>query len=282
MPLATPRSRVTVALLSLALLAALLAFALAGPRAEVQAQGSPPPGPVTYSGDITVGGAAAPDGLSVVARMTNPVDGDYQSGARVTLGGKYHNLIVGPTSTLYTYRQISFHIIAVEGTATAHLGPEGMTAAEIATFIPGPNIIDGFNLSFPAIPPAPEPTSTHTPVPVDTPTPEPTVPPTPEPTNTPEPTPTPEPTNTPEPTATPLPTSTPTATPTPEPTPTPTATALPPTPIILIATPTPGPTPEPNEPGTCGQGSRPDAYVLLAGLGLIGLVWMRRRRDGRA
>ena len=276
--------RTPLALLTFAVaLATVVALLLTSGGGVIEAQGQPPPGPVTYSGTITIGGAPAPDGLMVVARIPSPLpNDDYESQPRTTSGGKYRNLIVGPTSVVFNYRSISFHVIAVEGTGTAHLGPEGLTAAEVVTFLPGPNVIDDFDLTFPAIPPAPEPTSTHTPVPTNTPVPEDT--PTPEPTNTPEPTATPEPTNTPEPTATPEPTSTPTATPTPtpEPTPTPTATALPPTPIVVTATPTPGPTPEPPGAGTCGQGSRPDGFVLLAGLGLLGLVWMRRRRDGRA
>ena len=283
MALATHRTKVGL-FLTFAVLAALLAFALVGGPGEVQAQGGgqPPPGPVVYSGTIMVGGSPAPDGLRVVTRLDNPVDGIYESLPRVTEGGRYVNLIAGPTSTLYNYRLISFHIIAVDGTITGHLGPAGLTASETDTFIPGPNYKDDFALTFPAIPPAPTPTpepATPTPTPVDTPTPEPTVPPTP--TNTPEPTATPEPTNTPtpEPTNTPEPTSTPEPTATPQPTPTPRV-------VVVTATPTVGPaataTPEPSGPGTCGQGSRPDAYVLLAGLGLIGLVWMRRRRDGSA
>ena len=272
MSLGTHRSRGTLAL-GIVVLAALVAFALSG-GSPVQAQGQPPPGPVTYSGTVTVGGQPAPDGLNIVARMQSPSPQieDYQSPPRATEGGQYRNVIVGPTSVVFNFREITFHIIGVEGTATEHLGDEGLTAAEVATFIPGPNVIDGFALTFPAIPPAPAPTPTHTPVatatPVATPTPVPTATPTP----TPEPTATPVPTPTPEPTATPVPTPTPEPTATPTPTPTPEATQ---TPVIIIQT----PTPVPDEPGTCGQGSRPDAYVLLAGLGLVGLAWLRRRRD---
>ncbi len=270
MLLAAHRTRVAL-ILTLAVFAALLAFALAGPQGKAQAQGAPPPGPVTYSGTITVGGAAAPDGLMIVARIPNPVGDDYQSQPRATKNSEYQNLIVGPTNAVFNFRNISFHIIAVENTITAHLGPEGLTAAEMETFIPGPGIVDGFNLTFPALPPAPDPTATPTPAATATPT---AVPATPVPsptatavaTETPVPSPTPEPTATAEPTATPAPTPTP----------------LPP--IIVTATPTATPeveatpTPEPDEPGTCGQGSRADGYVLLAGLGLLGLVWARRRR----
>ena len=283
MPRAIHRSKAALALY-LVVAAALLALVLTMPGGQVQAQSGllPPPLPMLIGGDVTVGGQAAPDGISIVSRMT-ALDGDkYQSGASITSGGRYKNLKVAPPDIKYQSQQVTFHIIAVEGTATAHLDEEGLTARESFFFGAGAQIQDNFTLTFASIPPPPPPT--HTPTPTPSPTPEatntPTPTPTPEATNTPTPTATPEPTNTPTPTATPLPTSTPT--PTPEPTPTPTATALPPTPIIQTATPTPEPTPEPDEPGTCGQGSRPDAYVLLAGLGLLGLVWMRRRRDGRA
>ena len=275
MLLAAHRTRVAL-ILTFAVIAALLAFALAGPQGKAQAQGQPPPGPVAYSGTITVGGEAAPDGLMVVARIPNPIltENDYESQPRATKNGEYRNLVVGPPSTVFNYRAISFHIIAVEDTITAHLGPEGLTAAEVATFLPGPNVADGFTLTFPALPPAPDPTATPTPAATATPTPVPATPvPTPEPTAVATETPVPSPT--PEPTATAVPTPEPTATPAP----TPTVTI-----VVHTATPTATPeveatpTPEPDEPGTCGQGSRADGYVLLAGLGLLGLVWARRRR----
>ena len=282
MPLAIHRSKVAIAL-CLAVLAALLAVVLTGPVGQVHAQGGllPPPLPVIYSGDVTVAGQSAVDGLAVVARQT-ALDGDtYQSKVQLTNGGRYRNLAIGPPDIKYIGRAITFHIIGVEGTNTAHLGSEGLIATEVAVFGVGDSIDDAFDLTFPAIPPPPPPT--HTPTPEATNTPVPNTP-TPTPTNTPTPT----PTNTPEPTATPTPepTATPTPTPTPTATPVPTATMVPPTqtPFVVTATPTVGPavepTPESTGPGTCGQGSRPDAYVLLAGLGLIGLVWIRRRRDG--
>ena len=92
MQLLTHRSRPILALL---LAAALLPLLLLEGR-DVHAQGEPPPGPIVYTGTITVGGAPAPDGLSVVARIANPVGEDYQSMARQTQGGNYKNLIVGP------------------------------------------------------------------------------------------------------------------------------------------------------------------------------------------
>ena len=285
MPLAIHRSKVAIAL-CLVILAALLAVVLTSSGGQVRAQSGllPPPLPMLIGGTVTIGGNEAPDGISIVSRMESLDGQKYQSGASITRGGKYKNLKVAPPDIKFQSRQVTFHVIAVEGSATAHLDEEGLTARESFFFGAGAQIQDNFTLTFAAIPPAPPPTHTPTPTPTNTPvathtpTPEPSTPtPTPEPN-----TPTPTPTNTPEPTSTP--TATPTATP--EPTSTPEPTPLPPTPIVVTATPTVGPavepTAEPSGPGTCGQGSRPDAYVLLAGLGLIGLVWMRRRRDGSA
>ena len=57
MALATHRTKVGL-VLTFAVLAALLAFALVGGPAQVQAQGGgqPPPGPIVYTGTIMVGG----------------------------------------------------------------------------------------------------------------------------------------------------------------------------------------------------------------------------------
>ena len=120
MPLAAHRSRISLALM-IAVMAALLAFALAGPRGEAQAQGSPPPGAVVYSGTVTVGGSPAPDGLSIVARIDSPsvtVTPNYQSQPRVTKDGKYALLSVGPPNLFFNSRIITFHIITTSITIT--------------------------------------------------------------------------------------------------------------------------------------------------------------------
>ena len=150
MPLA--QRRTTLALLSFAVaLATVVALLLTSGRGVIEAQGQPPPGPVTYTGTITVGGQPAPDGLMVVARIPNPVT--MTTSRCRGRGREVRNLIAGPTSTLFNYRLISFHIIAVEGTGSReHLGPEGLTAAEVDTFLPGPNIKDDFAPDVPGDP----------------------------------------------------------------------------------------------------------------------------------
>ena len=172
MPLAIHRSKVAIAL-CLVILAALLAVVLTSSGGQVRAQSGllPPPLPMLIGGTVTIGGNEAPDGISIVSRM-DAIDGDkYQSGASITSGGKYKNLKVAPPDIKYQSRQVTFHVIAVEGSATSHLDEEGLTARESFFFGAGAQIQDNFDLTFPAIPPAPANTPTHTPVPVDTPVP---------------------------------------------------------------------------------------------------------------
>ncbi len=184
--------------------------------APVEAQAAPPPAPVVYSGAVTVAGQPAPDGLLIVARIT-----DHETEPVITQGGRYQFLkVTGPSE--YLFRPVTFHLKDYD-----------VQAAEIVQrFTGGPAFVDNFNLSFPVLPtPTPTPTPTATPIP---PTPTPTatpppdiaatvtaqlaaiqataqaaveatvaamVPPTPTPTATPEPpTPTPAPTAEPEPT----------------------------------------------------------------------------------
>ena len=146
------KRRWNLAFLAVSVLAVLLVGLVSGigPVLANEDGGDPPPGPVTYSGAIIVGGAPAPDGLSVVARIANPVGEDYQSQPRRTQGGKYKNLIVGPTSTRFNYRAVTFHILQ-GGTNVAQSEPQEVAAAETDTFMPGPGIKDGYNLTFPEI-----------------------------------------------------------------------------------------------------------------------------------
>ena len=240
--------------------AALMIVFTIGGRNTVHAQGSPPPGPVVFKGLVTVGGAPAPDGLSIVAKITPILLVPYESLPQLTLGGEYQLLTVGPPSSAYLYQNITFHI--VPNALVPHLPADGIAAMEITMFLGGPGISDGHTLTFPALPLAPTPT----PVP---------------------PTPTPVPTATAVP---PTPTTVPTATPVP-PTPTsvPTATAVPPTPttvppiptpvtVIVVATATPE-VAEQETAGTCGQSGVADLSYLLAGAALLGLIWRRKTRS---
>ena len=155
MPLAIHRSKVAIAL-CLVILAALLAVVLTSSGGQVRAQSGllPPPLPMLIGGTVTIGGNEAPDGISIVSRM-DAIDGDkYQSGASITSGGKYKNLKVAPPDIKYQSRQVTFHVIAVEGSATSHLDEEGLTARESFFFGAGAQIQDNFDLTFPAIPPS--------------------------------------------------------------------------------------------------------------------------------
>ena len=103
----TSRSRCT---LLLSVFAALLITLLMGGESTVHAQGAPPPGPIIYAGLVTVGGAPAPDGLSIVARIAGPID-DYESLPRTTAGGAYKLLAVGPPDSIFLFRTVTFHIV---------------------------------------------------------------------------------------------------------------------------------------------------------------------------
>ena len=233
--------------------ALVMMLALSG-RSTVHAQGSPPPGPVVFSGVVTVGGSAAPDGLSIVGRVAPILLPAYESFSQTTSGGAYTLLAVGPPSSSYLYSPITFHIIP--NTAYPYIPATGIAALETTLFLGGPGIQDAYVLTFPALPLPPTPT----PVP---------------PTATPVP---------PTPTATAVPpTPIPTATAVP-PTPVPTATAVPPT-----ATTVPAPVttlvidqPEDDDPkeiaGTCSQSEVTDLSFLLAGVAFLGLVWRRKIR----
>jgi hypothetical protein len=162
--------------------------------------GLPPPAPVSYGGPVLTGGVPAPDGLVIVARI-----GDYESRPRRTLNGRYDLLAVGPPSTDYLYRTITFHMPDLE-----------YQAAETDMFPGGPSERE-LTLTFPAVPTVnPTGTPTRTATPTVTPSATPTAAPTLAPSPTALPTPSPSPTRVPAPTATPVPT--PTGTPTPPPT----------------------------------------------------------------
>ncbi len=256
--------------LSFGIFVALVMMLALNGRSTVYAQGSPPPGPVVFSGLVTVGGATAPDGLSIVGRMAPILLTPYESFSQTTFGGSYTLLAVGPPSSSYLYSPITFHIIP--NAAYPYIPTTGIAALETTLFLGGPGIQDAYVLTFPALPLPPTPT----PVPTAT-----AAPPTPVPTATPvPPTPVP-PTPTPAPTATTIP---PTPVP-PTPTPAPTATTVPPTATIV---PAPVATlvidqPEDDGPqtvaGTCGRSEVTDLSFLLAGVAFLGLVWRRKIRS---
>ena len=220
--------------------ALVMMLALSG-RSTVHAQGSPPPGPVVFSGVVTVGGSAAPDGLSIVGRMAPILISPYESFPQITSGGAYTLLAVGPPSSSYLYSPITFHIIP--NAAYPYIPTTGIAAIETTLFLGGPGIQDAYVLTFPALPLPPTPVPpTATPVP---------------------PTPTPVPTPTPEPTATTVP-------------PTPTTVPAPVATLVIDQPEDDGPK---KIAGTCGRSEVTDLSFLLAGVAFLGLVWRRKIRS---
>ena len=148
-------TRVAGSVVLLALVVLLGTVAWWGTAAS--AQGLPPPAPVVYSGAVTVGGEPAPDGLQIVARIL-----DYQSQPVLTTGGAYSLLTVGPPDGTYLFNKVTFHI----------LDHELKALEEEALFLGGPAFVEGFDLTFPALPPlTPTPTPSPTPAATASPTP---------------------------------------------------------------------------------------------------------------
>ena len=129
-----------------ALLAVAAVVAVLGTSTgTVGAQGLPPL-PMIYSGQATVAGSPAPDGLTIVGRV-----GAYESASVTVKNGRYAGLAVGPPDSSFAGRRITFLL-------------EGVPATQTDTFIlSGVPILKGsFDLSFPGLP---TPTPTATPVP---------------------------------------------------------------------------------------------------------------------
>ena len=157
-------------LLKLTLIAAYIAVlgVLLGAAAK---QGLPPASPNIYSGNIFIAGAPAPDGIEIFARV-----GDYQTNVPrpgfeerliiLTKDGKYGSpiqLVVQPPDESYVNKMITFY-------ATRGFGE--VKAEETALFSNGLQVISGFGLNFPEVPPsapAATPTPTITPTPLPTP-----------------------------------------------------------------------------------------------------------------
>ncbi|SVD96296.1 uncharacterized protein METZ01_LOCUS449150, partial [marine metagenome] len=140
-------------ILSVGIFVALVMMLTSSGRSTVHAQGSPPPGPIVFSGLVTVGGFAAPDGLSIVGRVKPLLLSLYESYPQTTSGGKYSLLAVGPPSSSYLYTTITFHI--VPNAAYDHIPAAGILATETLLFLGGPGTQDAYNLTFPALPPVP-------------------------------------------------------------------------------------------------------------------------------
>ncbi len=92
-----------------------------------------PPLPAIYSGTVTVGGAAPPDGAMIVARV-----GDYQSRPTPVTRGLYRGLLVGPPGAAYVGKQVTFHLDGLRADQTDVFQLTGL-----------PWLKDNFDLTFP-------------------------------------------------------------------------------------------------------------------------------------
>ena len=117
-----------------------------------------PPFPILYSGTITIQEAPAPQGLTLVACVLTC--DRYQSDSVVTeAGGAYRGLVVGPPSSDFDSRPISFWIVNEHGR---------IQAQQADTFNPTVRTLTRtlaltFTEPLPEPPPTPTPTMTPTP-----------------------------------------------------------------------------------------------------------------------
>ena len=138
-------------------------------------QGERPPQPFFqdfFSGGITVQGAPAPAGLTLVACIDDCAAVFQSQPVRVEAGGRYSKLEVNPTDKALIGHPVSFYLVNQFGR---------IKAAETRQFV---GVFDfytvdlTFNQPLPAPTPIPTPTLAPTPTPVPTPAPTPTPTPT--------------------------------------------------------------------------------------------------------
>lgn len=98
----------------------------------------PPAWPFVFNGNLTVGGALAPDGYKVTGRI-----GTYRSASVTTSGGRYLALPVGPLDSKFFHQPIVFELA----------GPDGRTVDAEQTLVfrplPQPSVYE-LDLVFPA------------------------------------------------------------------------------------------------------------------------------------
>jgi hypothetical protein len=141
----------------------------------VPQQGERPPQPFFqdfFSGEVTLQGAPAPAGLTLVACIDDCAAVFQSQPVRVEVGGRYSKLEVNPTDEALIGHAVSFYLVNAFGR---------IKAAETKSFI---GVFDFYtvNLTFREPLPVPTPTPTPTPIPTSTPKPTPTPIPIPTPT----------------------------------------------------------------------------------------------------
>lgn len=126
----------------------------------VEAAGEIPPWPLIYTGNVTVGGQPAADGLKIVGMLR-----EYSSIPVEVKEGRMVGLAVGPPDYSYFGETITFALIRGEERVIAE-------ETDLFTNLVAPTLRRDFHLTFPSFPtptPLPSPTPTQTPLPTATP-----------------------------------------------------------------------------------------------------------------
>jgi len=139
----------------------LIAAFFATNTGNVHAAGaSLPPWPLIYTGNVTLGGQPAPDGLIIVGKMK-----DYVSIPLEIKGGRMVGLTVGPPSAQWFGSEITFELRDGDLTTLAE-------ETDTFTNLISPTLKKDFHLTFPGFPtpsPLPAAAPTVTPLPTATP-----------------------------------------------------------------------------------------------------------------
>ena len=141
----------------------LLALGIMGAAAAQEI----PSFPVSYSGNVTLQGQQAPEGLTLVACVQDCAAGWESVPVKTRSDGSYFRLLVAPGSKLVK-KTITFWIVNESGR---------IRATETAVYDPNPNrlrVTLALDFTDPVptpVPPTPTPTLTPTPAPTITPTP---------------------------------------------------------------------------------------------------------------
>lgn len=145
----------------LILLAAfLISVPVLGQGKAEAAGGSLPPWPLIYTGNVTVGGVPATDGMVIVGKIR-----DYESIPLEVSGGRIVGLAVGPPDVTYFGETITFELRDGERIIVAN-------ETDLFTNLIAPTLRKDFHLTFPDFPtPTPVPTATATATPLPTATP---------------------------------------------------------------------------------------------------------------
>ena len=146
----------------LAILASVVAVVVA--LASIAAVSGQPPLPIIYSGQVTIEGAPAPEGLTVVGCVQSC--DRYESEPVITGSGwEYRLLVVGPSDEFLVNEVTTFWIVTPSGRIRATQAPTFRAPANPSGLTPT------LNLEFAdPVPTPPPPTFTSTPEPTPTPT----------------------------------------------------------------------------------------------------------------